>query len=187
MIIAIILTTIYLSVKPKAMLIQQFFATVLISQIFNFDLLPVSMCGTLGTVSSVLCNGISLSQMPEVIKTRDVSGINLGLSIMSVINLFIWFLYAYVKGDPFMTVSQFLGTVFNGVVLMFYFWATQQITSQDTPVTWFFMKRLIAFFKLFGEKNIGQRELVSLFWHDESSDLAKAHIKMYKNDISYIQ
>ena len=105
MIIAIILTTIYLSVKPKAALIQQFFATVLISQIFNFDLLPVSMCGTLGTVSSVMTNGLSLSQMPEVIKTRDVSGINLGLSIMSVINLFIWFLYAYVKGDPFMTVS----------------------------------------------------------------------------------
>lgn len=76
LLVAIILVMIYLTVKPESALIQQFFGTVLISQIFNFDLLPLSICGLLGAVTSVMTNGISLFALPDIIETRDVSQIN---------------------------------------------------------------------------------------------------------------
>jgi uncharacterized protein with PQ loop repeat len=128
LVITVILTTIYLSVIPKTEHIQRFFATVLISQIFNFDLLPMSLCGTLGTLTSILTSGISLTYLPEIIKTRDVSGINLLLTSMSVLNYIIWTLYACVKNDPFMTISQGLGFFFNMIMVMFYYWANGKIT-----------------------------------------------------------
>ena len=105
LIIAIILCTIYLSVKPQSHLIQQFFGTILIVQIFNFDLLPMSMCGVLGSLSSIGLNMIPMMYMQDVIDTKDVSGINLPLSVVSVVNYWIWFSYAAIVRDPFMTIS----------------------------------------------------------------------------------
>jgi DNA-binding SARP family transcriptional activator len=67
---------------------------------------------------------------------------------------------------------------------MFYYWALQVINANDTPLIWFFMKRLIVFFKLFKTKSIGQKELMNLFWADEDTELAKAHIRTYQNEIN---
>jgi uncharacterized protein with PQ loop repeat len=176
------LTAIYLSVKPESYLIKQFFGTVLVSQLFNFDLLSMSLCGTLGTLSSILVNMIPLAFIPKVIQTRDVSGINFPLAAMGTINLFIWASYAIIKQDPFMTVSQVLGFIFNVIILMFYFWAKNQINSIDTPLTWIFMRPLIKFFKQFEvQKNL--KEMQSFFWHDEETETAKAWIATYKDDI----
>lgn len=180
------MTTIYLSVKPDSSSIQQFFTTVLISQIFNFDLIQMSMCGALGTLSSIASNMISLSLMPQVIKTRDVSCINLPLAIISCINLGIWCIYAIIVGDPFMTVSQFLGFWFNFIQIMFYFWAKQVITHKDTPFTWFFMKHIIAFFSMFKTQQAA-KELQRLFWADENNEFAQAHINQYTEKIKELQ
>lgn len=86
---------------------------VLVTQIFNFDLLSTSTCGLLGTLSSIASNGISLINIPSVISSRDVSVINLPLTIISFVNTILWFLYAYVKGEPFMMLSNSLGSIFG--------------------------------------------------------------------------
>jgi uncharacterized protein with PQ loop repeat len=65
----------------------------------------MSMCGTLGSLSSIGINIIPLMYMQDVIETKDVSRINLPLSIVSVINYCIWFSYATIRRDPFMFVS----------------------------------------------------------------------------------
>lgn len=149
LIIAIILTAIHLSVKPESSLIKQFFFTIAISQIFNFDLVPVTICGSLGTIASIMTNVISLTFMPHVIQTRDVSGINMPMTVINLSNLSIWESYAVLRGDPFMTLSQFLGLIFNIIIVMFYLWAKNKINSQDTPNAWIIMRQLIWFFKLF--------------------------------------
>ena len=105
LIVAIILVSIYLSIKPESGIIKQFFGVIAICQIFNFDLIPSSSCGMLGTCTSVCVNIIPLSFMPNVIKTRDVKGINMPLTSVNIVNLAIWETYAILKPDPFMTVS----------------------------------------------------------------------------------
>jgi hypothetical protein len=59
---------------------------------------------------------------------------------------------------------------------MFYYWAKQQITSKSTPFLWFWMKGLLWFFKLFAVQG-AQKEMQKFFWHDESTEYAKEHIK----------
>jgi len=68
-------------------------------------MIPVTMCGMLGTIFSVAGNAVPLMYMPEVIQTRDVSGINLPLTLVNVCNLTIWESIAIYIGDPFMTTS----------------------------------------------------------------------------------
>ena len=105
LIIGIMITAIYLSVKPESALIKQFFFVILISQVFNFDMVPTTMCGMLGTLSSIMSSSVSLIYMPEVIKSRDVSTINLPLTMMNCINYIIWTLVAVWIQDGFMMVS----------------------------------------------------------------------------------
>ena len=140
LVIAIILVSIYLSIKPEATLIKHFFAVIAICQIFNFDLVPSNSCGLLGTCTSVCCNVIPLTFMPNVIKTRDVNGINMPLTTVNIVNLAIWETYALLKPDPFMAMSQGLGFIFNSIVLLFYLWATGSLNAQDTPTLWIMMK-----------------------------------------------
>jgi hypothetical protein len=92
---------------------------------------------------------IPMMFMQDVIDTKDVSGINLPLSIVSVVNYWIWFSYAAIMRDPFMTVSQGLGLFFNCISLMFFYWATGKINAQDTPFFMFIQRQLLTFFSLF--------------------------------------
>ena len=154
--------------KPESKLFKQFFGILLISQIFNFDLLSMSICGLLGTTSSIMTNMVPLSFMPDVIASRDVSGINFPLTAVNIFNLTIWLSYAMIKGDPFMTVSQFLGLCFNTTTLMFYFWAKGKINSVSTPNLWMIMRLMINFFRLF-EVQQNLKEFNNFFWQDESS------------------
>ena len=105
LIIGIVVTAIYLSVKPESTLIKQFFFVILVSQVFNFDMVPTTMCGMLGTIFSIMSSSVSLIYMPEVIKTRDVSTINLPMRAMNCLNYFIWTLVAIWINDGFMMVS----------------------------------------------------------------------------------
>lgn len=123
LIVAIILLTIYLTVKPQSLLIKKFFGMILFSQIFNFDLIPVSMCGLLGTFTSVFCNLFGLFFMPDVIKTRDVSVLNIPMLVISTINALLWFLYAVLLNESFMMMSNSLGFLFNVIQLLIYNWA----------------------------------------------------------------
>ena len=70
---------------------------------------------------------------------------------------------------------------------MFYYWAKQVISYENTPLTMYFMSRLIWFFKFFQTTNLANNEMLSMFWQDENTDGAKAHIKAYKNDIEELQ
>ena len=51
----------------------------------------------------------------------------------------------------------------------------------------YFMSRLIWFFKFFQTTNLANNEMLSMFWQDENTEGAKAHIKAYKNDIEDLQ
>jgi hypothetical protein len=168
LVITIILAAIYLSIKPESHLIRQFVGTVIISQIFNFDLIPVTMCGMLGTLFSMAGNAVPLMYMPDVIQTRDVSAINMPLTCVNVTNLTIWLTIAIYIADPFMTTSQTVGLSFNIVQLMFYFWAKKMITAQKTPKLWVLMRYLLSFFRLFVvQKNLA--EFKQFFWLDENT------------------
>mmetsp|Transcript_8503 Transcript_8503/g.14309 ORF Transcript_8503/g.14309 Transcript_8503/m.14309 type:complete len:411 (-) Transcript_8503:924-2156(-) len=183
LVISIILSSIYLSVKPESRLIKMFFATLFVSQIFNFDSINVPICGLTGTTASILSNMVPLSFMPEVIRTRDVSGINLPLTCINLFNLAIWVSYAILKGDPFMTVSQSLGLVFNSITLMFFLWAKRKINAKDTPSLMVLMDFLIHFFKLFDvQKNLS--DMKHFFWLEENSPEAQEYISQYKKEIS---
>lgn len=149
LIIAVVLAAIYLFVKPESHLIKQFFIAVLLSQVFNFYLLSVATTGLLGTGVSVLSNLIPLSFMPSVIQTRDVRGINMPLAIVNQVTLSIWALYAALILEPFMLTSQAMGWTFNGIQIMFYFWAKGKLNAVDTPQIYYIMRYLIRFFSLF--------------------------------------
>ena len=87
------------------------------------------MCGAVGTGTSISTNAVTLLAVPDMIATRDVTNINLPLTYVNLLNLFIWDSYAILKPDPFMTVSQFLGFAANVVCLLFYYWAIGKINS----------------------------------------------------------
>ena len=147
----------------------------------------MSMCGLLGTLSSIAANGVTLVQMPNVIRTRDVTFINLPITFVSFISNIIWFLYAYVKGEPFMMMSNSLGSMFNGISLLFYYWAVQVINNKDTPFLMQIMDKLIYFFKLFKASDLAQSDIMKLFWHDEDTEAALAYINAFKSDIEQLQ
>ena len=180
--IAILLVSIYLSIKPESGLIQQFFFTIAIAQVFNFDLLPIHVCGSLGTLSSIGTQMVPMSLMPQVIKTKDVSGINLPLVMVSLLNFMVWTIYGMLVADPFMTVSQLLGFFFNFVQVLFYLWATSKVNSKETPLAYYTVRKLIAVFRMMDTSSVS-----TMKWDDESSDHAKAHIKNYKEKIKEIE
>ena len=123
-----------------------------------------------------MSNMIPLSFMPEVIQTRDVRGINMPLAIVNQISLSIWALYAMLIMEPFMLTSQGLGWAFNGVQIMFYFWAKGKLNAVDTPQLYSIMRYIIKFFQLFVVQQ-KFREMQQFFWHDESTEVAQFYIK----------
>ena len=159
---------------------------ILVSQVFNFDMVPTTMCGMLGTISSIMSSSVSLIYMPEVIKTRDVSTINLPMSVMNCLNYFIWILVAIWINDGFMMVSQGLGVVFNSILIMFYLWAKKFINPTDTPTLWPLMSVYISFFKHFTVQS-HCKDMKEFFWHDETTQEAQTYIKQYQDDISELQ
>lgn len=184
--ISVVLAAIYLTIKPESHLIKQFFMAVLVSQVFNFDLLSVSTTGLLGTAVSVLSNMIPLSFMPEVIQTRDVRGINMPLAVVNQATLSIWALYATLIFEPFMLTSQMIGWICNGVQILFFFWAKGKVNAVDTPQVFFIVRHLIKFFSLFTVQQ-KFKEMQAFFWHDESTDMAQAYIQQYRDDISALE
>jgi uncharacterized protein with PQ loop repeat len=134
------------------------------------------MCGMLGTITSIMSSSVSLMYMPEVIKTRDVSSINLPMSTMNALNYFIWTLVAIWIKDGFMITSQGLGVVFNTILIMFYLWAKKLINPSDTPAVWPVMSMLISFFKHF-EVQGHCKNMKEFFWQDESTQEAQTYIK----------
>lgn len=186
LIISVVLAAIYLAIKPESQLIKQFFIAVLVSQVFNFDLLSVSTTGLMGTAVSILSNMIPLSFMPEVIQTRDVRGINMPLAIVNQVSLSIWALYAALIVEPFMLTSQMMGWAFNGIQILFFFWAKGKVNAVDTPQIYFITRYLIKFFSLFAVQQ-KFKEMKQFFWHDESTEMAQAYIQQYRDDIQALE
>jgi hypothetical protein len=69
---------------------------------------------------------------------------------------------------------------------MFFYWATGKINAQDTPFFMFIQRQLLYFFQLFAVQKT-QKEMQKFFWHDETTEMAKAHIKQYKDGIRSLQ
>ena len=61
MLINVLLLAIYLTIKPDKTLIAQFFAVIVVCQIFNFDYLGQYLCAVIGIILSFLLNIIPLS------------------------------------------------------------------------------------------------------------------------------
>lgn len=101
------------------------------------------------------------------------------LIYINIFNLLIWFLYAVIKLDLYMSTSQGLGFIFNLIQAAFYHWAIGNITSQDTPKLWVVMRHMIAFFKHFAVKQ-GLFDIKEMFWQDESTQIAQFYMKTYK-------
>jgi hypothetical protein len=124
--------------------------------------------------------------MPEVIKTRNTSMINLPMTAMNALNYFIWTLVALWIMDAFMLASQGLGVVFNTIQIMFYLWAKKLINPTDTPKLWPLMSILISFFKHFAVQE-HCKDMKDFFWADENTQEAQTYIKQYQDDINELQ
>ena len=60
----------YMIMRPSSKQIVQFFALIILCQIFNFDVLPPHTCGIVGVLCSLLFNFLPLSNVPTLIDTR---------------------------------------------------------------------------------------------------------------------
>ena len=70
---------------------------------------------------------------------------------------------------------------------MFYYWAIQSINHRDTPFLMYLMNKQISFFKMFQDSDLANNEIVKLFWHEEDSESAIAHIRAVKDEIMQMQ
>ena len=124
--------------------------------------------------------------MPEIIQTRDTKEINLTLTIVNLVSLSIWILYALLILEPYMLLSNGLGWLCNGIQVMFFYWAKGRLNGVDAPRSYRVMHFLLKFFSLFAVQQ-QFKEIQRFFWHDESTEFAQAHIKQYKDDIQALE
>ena len=125
----LVVVTITLNVKQDQAKFKQLIFTLMLTQIFNFDLLSVETCGSMATASSITLNSISFKFIPKLIETKQASLINLPIMALSSLTAFIWLVFASLTNDFYFGFSQGLSFIFNLIMVMFYYWATGDINE----------------------------------------------------------
>lgn len=154
----LLVASITLKVKSDNLtMLKQFIYTALLAQLFNFNIFSIETIGSLASLLSIILNSISFKFIPKLIQTKQAQLINLPISALSTITAFIWLVFAVNTDDFYFGLSQGLSTVFNFIMVLFYYWATDVINESQTPILNQVMQLLIAFFMMFSS----QQKLVS--------------------------
>lgn len=75
----------------------------------------------IGPIGALLTTISFLPQVLQVIKTKDVSGISLGMYIILVIGVILWTLYGCILQDLTIIVSNGISSLLAGIIL-YYKW-----------------------------------------------------------------
>ncbi len=71
----------------------------------------------IGTIAAILTTLSFLPQAYQVIKTKDTSGISLGMYTMFVIGVLCWLIHGYNIGDMNLIVANLITFVFAAIIL----------------------------------------------------------------------
>ena len=112
--------------------------------------------------------------------------INLPIATVSVVNSCIWFTFAFLTQDLFFAVSQGLAVLFNGIQLLFFYWATDVINDIEYPGLMNLINYLILFFKIFMSTKLAKTDFSKVLGLGGSAFAAKPSIKTKKQDSSKI-
>ena len=99
-----------------------FFCAMIAAAAFS-EWLPCKLCGLAATSLSIMTSLSTLEQVPLVVQSRNAAFINFPFVSASLVNFFIWTIYAVLNKDPIYTTSQFTGFVCMAINLSFYTWA----------------------------------------------------------------
>lgn len=129
--------SLYIYAKMKVGHHQQSFLLLLITVpliIFSFtDHISTEMTGLLGTVLSISAYAISLDNISVVLKTRNKSAVNMGLTAACVVNGTIWMVYALLVRDVYVLIPNLAALISAAVQMNLYQWTTGKL--EDTH--WF--------------------------------------------------
>lgn len=71
----------------------------------------------IGTIAAILTTGSFLPQALKVIKTKDTSGISLGMYVMNVCGVFLWFIYGLSIHDMALIFANGITFVLSSIIL----------------------------------------------------------------------
>lgn len=93
--------------------------------------LNVDHIGYLMAGMTIFCTVSSLEKVDTMLKTGDRSYIDIYLSASGFTNANIWATYAYMIGAIPLMVSQIVGILINGFLILFYFWLGPSAKVKD--------------------------------------------------------
>lgn len=73
----------------------------------------------IGPIGALLTTISFLPQVIQVLKTKDVSGISLGMYIVFVAGVILWTVYGFILSDMTIIVSNGLTTILASIILYF--------------------------------------------------------------------
>lgn len=73
----------------------------------------------IGPIGALLTTISFLPQVIQVLKTKDVSGISLGMYIIFVAGVILWTVYGFILSDMTIIVSNGLTTILASIILYF--------------------------------------------------------------------
>lgn len=76
------------------------------------------MVDLIGYIAASLTTFSFVPQVLHTIKTRDTSGISLGMYCILVIGIFLWLVYGILKGDVIIIVANVATIILSGIVLL---------------------------------------------------------------------
>ncbi len=72
----------------------------------------------IGLIAATLTTGSFLPQAIKVIKTKDTSGISLTMYMMSVVGVFLWFIYGLTIHDMALIIANGITFVLSAIILI---------------------------------------------------------------------
>ena len=77
------------------------------------------MIQLIGPIGALLTTISFIPQVLQVLKTRDVSGISLGMYIIFVLGDILWTIYGFILNDLTIIISNGVTTLLSGIVLFY--------------------------------------------------------------------
>jgi len=87
------------------------------------------MVDIIGYIAASLTTFSFVPQVIHTVKTRDTSGISLGMYSILVLGIFLWLVYGFLKGDVIIVVANVATIILSGTVLVIKIKATRKIRS----------------------------------------------------------
>ena len=75
------------------------------------------MVDIIGYIAASLTTFSFVPQVIHTFKTRDTSGISLGMYLILVFGIFLWLVYGFLRGDTILVVANIVTLILSGSVL----------------------------------------------------------------------